>query len=70
MPKHSLRICKGSRNVLIIDKKLQKSPTNFLRKTMMQLYGAEQLAEMTVMGRKKDSISIHEDDLNTIYCKL
>lgn len=67
---HSLRINKGGRNVLVLDKNCQKSATNFIRKTLVQIYGKEQLAQMTVMGRKKNSLSISPADMSAIYGKL
>ncbi|KAJ1531344.1 hypothetical protein ONE63_000028 [Megalurothrips usitatus] len=64
---HSLRICKAGRNMLIVDKKSQKSPSNFVRKILVHLYGVEQLKQMTAMGRRKNSLSISKDDLSAIF---
>lgn len=64
---HSLKISKGGRARLLVDVKSQRNTTCFLRKTLFELYGSQQLSLMNAVGRKKESIGIPLADLNTIY---
>lgn len=66
---HSLKISKGSKARLLVDFKSRKVGTNFLRKTLTELYGKEQLARMSAKGRLQDSIGISDPDLNAIWGK-
>ncbi|XP_026289144.1 uncharacterized protein LOC113214092 [Frankliniella occidentalis] len=63
----TLLILKSGRNKLIVDTKSQKTPTVFVRKTLTELYGEDQLSQMTALGRKRDKLGISPHDLNAIY---
>lgn len=65
-----MRVSKGIRNILVVDKNNQKSSSNFTRKVLTQLYGEDQLMQMTAMGRKKNVLSLAPDDLTSIYGKV
>lgn len=62
-------VSKGSKAALLVDFKSRKSSTLFLRKTLEEIYGAEQLSKMTAIGRLKDSLGISKPDLSAIYGK-
>lgn len=63
----SLMVPKGAKAKLLVDTKSRKSATRFLRKTLTEVYGASQLAQMTAKGRYDGSLGISDSDLAALY---
>lgn len=64
---YNLQVSKGTRNLLIINTRAQKSGTGFARKVLTAIYGIDQVQQMTTMGRKKGSVCVSPSDLSAMF---